>query len=83
MQPKPTMIPSRLGKIAKDKHGSLVLINPKGKAYAVNNDLSSLWLMLDGEKTYDQLLSDHEELKTHIRIMLERLHSVELIEWRS
>lgn len=91
MNKRSQMIPNRLGKLAKDQKGGLVLINPKGKAYAVDNDLSSLWLMLDGEKTYEELLKDlasglqtqKKDMDPHVRVMLERLHSVELLEWRT
>jgi hypothetical protein len=53
----PQSRPLKLGKMAKNANSDgLVLINPAGQAYAIDNDLSTIWLMLDGEKTYQETL---------------------------
>lgn len=82
-------IPKKQGRMAKDTDGNLVLVNPDGKAFAVDNDLSTVWLMLDGEKTYADILTalsnntrhSQAEIDQAISEALERLRSVNLVEW--
>lgn len=82
-------IVQKQGRLAKDTDGNLVLINPQGKAYAVDNDLSTVWLMLDGTRTYQELLqtlcedSPHTEGEIdHVVIeVLTRLKEVDLVTW--
>lgn len=82
-------IPKKQGRMAKDTDGNLVLVNPEGKAFAVDNDLSTVWLMLDGEKSYADILDtlcdntrhSQAEIDQAISEALERLRSVNLVEW--
>lgn len=84
-------MPNRLGKLAKDTDGNLVLINENGKAYAVDNDLSTVWMMLDGHKNYPQLLEaltedascSPQEIDGLVRSALEKLSAAELVSWES
>lgn len=83
------MIPDRLGKMAKDTDGNLVLVNPAGKAYAVDDNLSSVWMMLDGKKTYSDILDQlcantdytSEQVNQAMTEALKRLRSVDLVTW--
>lgn len=82
-------IVQKQGRLAKDTDGNLVLINPEGKAYAVDNDLSTVWLMLDGSRTYQDLLETLCEDSPHSKVeidhvvveVLTRLKEVDLVTW--
>lgn len=83
------IIPQQCGHLAKDSQGNLVLINPAGKAYAVDHDISAVWSMLDGTRDYQEILhtlsSDSpygaQEIDHTVREVLERLHAVDLVRW--
>ncbi len=83
------IIPKQCGRLAKDTQGNLVLINPAGKAFAVDNDLSTVWLMLDGTRNYEQILEtltgdspySPQEIDETVREVLNRLHTVDLVRW--
>lgn len=82
-------IPQKQGRLAKDTDGNLVLVNPEGKAFAVDNDLSTVWQMLDGSRTYDDLLhtlaanapDSKQEIDRAVSEVLEKLRSVDLVTW--
>tara|TARA_R110000868_G_scaffold72133_4_gene210400 strand:- start:10377 stop:10646 length:270 start_codon:yes stop_codon:yes gene_type:complete len=89
MHPQSESLPTRQGKMAKDTQGNLVLINQAGKAFAVDNDLSTIWLMLDGQKTYSEILQklveeapySTKEIDPLVATALEKLRSADLVSW--
>ncbi|MBH47202.1 MAG: hypothetical protein CME71_03425 [Halobacteriovorax sp.] len=89
MNPQSECLPARQGKLAKDTQGNLVLINEGGKAFAVDNDLSTIWLMLDGQKTYSEILETlsqeapytPSEIDPMVSEVLEKLKAAELVVW--
>ncbi len=88
---KENRLPNRLGKMAKDENGNLVLINEEDKAFAINSDLSKIWFMLDGEKTISevvrQLSKDAEtsskEIQRVVEIAIAKLATAKLVTWDS
>lgn len=84
----PETKPKKLGQMARDTEGRLVLVNPDGKAYAVDNDLSAVWSLLDGETTYQELIESlthkrpdlKEEIDQLVKHSLSKLSSVSLVE---
>lgn len=83
-------IPSRQGQMTKDEEGRLVLVNPDGKAYAVDNTLSAVWSIVDGQKNVEQLTetifrehptNDKKEIQSVIEASLLKLESVNLTNW--
>lgn len=83
--------PVRLGKMAKDEKGNLVLINSDDKAFAINSDLSKIWFMLDGEKTTKEVVnklsqdaeSSTSEIQRVVEQALSKLESAKLIAWEA
>lgn len=81
--------PVKLGKISKDTAGNPVLINPQGRAYAINRLITEVWDMLDGAKTPEQVIEefiqkasiasqDVDRSSTEIYEIIRKLKSVNL-----
>ena len=81
-----TDCPVKMGKSSRDTQGNPVLVNPQGKAFAINHILRTIWEMLDGNRTVDQLVeeivetSDNTEgyQREDLREIVQRLYQVNL-----
>mgnify|MGYP006435026679 CR=1 FL=1 len=50
--------PVKTGKASQDTEGNPVLVNPQGKAFAVNTILKGVWDKLDGARTVEQVVDE-------------------------
>lgn len=81
--------PVRMGKVTKDKEGNPVLINPQGKAYAINEKIVRVWELLNGKNRPEDVISGlsstysldqmrENEVQAEIFQMIKKLKSVNL-----
>lgn len=80
--------PLRLGRLGQDSSGNTVLINPQGKAFAINQTIKKTWEACDGKKNQHDiikfLIQDSKQktstgsLRKHYHEILERLKSTNL-----
>ena len=83
-------IPTQRGKMAKDEKGNLVLINEEQVAFAINADLSKVWLALDGNHSIKEIIREfsknakasENEITDIILKSIQKLDSAELVAWK-
>ncbi|MFQ5819385.1 MAG: PqqD family protein [Candidatus Heimdallarchaeota archaeon] len=79
--------PTKKGRVAKTDEGKLVLVNDINQAYIVDQSIISVWNMLDGTKTVNDVTQDiaqridakPEQLAPQINATVEKLKELGLI----
>lgn len=83
-------IPERQGEMKKDQQGRLILVNSQGKAYSIDDSLSTVWTLADGDLNIEQMTQkicqenpnhDRQQVQSLIEASLLKLNSVQLATW--
>lgn len=83
-------VPERQGEMKKDEQGRLILINPEGKAYSIDDGLSTIWTLADGQASIKEMTekiiqqnpnNDADQIQSVIESSLLKLNSVQLATW--
>jgi hypothetical protein len=86
-QKKEEKVLHRKGGLARDKDGSLVLINENKQGYRVDEVIASVWFESDGKSeeelvdTFSKGMEDKKDvIKKDIHLIVSKLKEVKLIE---